>query len=160
MSRKILFRGKRLENDAWVFGSFCMDAVEQKNDLCGVDGFIRLYDFDSHKTQMYEVDRKTVGQFTGLYDEELEPIYEGDVVEYTHKDRKILGHIVFEEGAFGIGKRGDPLSLDLLDSTHNDHFISLWELIYNSDCYEDAVDGLKVRGNIHDDPGLEGLSCG
>lgn len=134
--REILFRGKDAVNGEWITGFL----VDEKH----IGNFIVAN----------PIIPETVGQYTGLYDEELEPIYEGDVVEYTHKDRTIRGQIVFEEGAFGIGKRGDPLSLDLLDSTHNDHFISLWELIYNSDCYEDTVDGLKVLGNIHDNPKL------
>ena len=69
--REILFRGKRLDNGEWVYGSFCMDALEQFNGLCGVDGFIRLYDKAKGKMQTYEVDRETIGQYTGLKDKEI-----------------------------------------------------------------------------------------
>ena len=55
--REILFRGKRIDNDEWVEGSFCMDALEQFYGLCGVDGFIRLYDKTKGKMQTHEVDR-------------------------------------------------------------------------------------------------------
>lgn len=88
-SREILFRGKRIDNGEWVYGSFCMDALEQKNGLCGVDGFIRLYDDTKSKMQMYEVDRETVGQFTGLH-AMGERLYEGDIVAYGDE------HIVIE----------------------------------------------------------------
>ena len=81
--REILFRGKRIDNDEWVYGSFCMDAVEQKNGRCGVDGFIRRYDFDKGKMQMHEVDRETVGQFTGLNDKDGKRIFEGDIIRYN-----------------------------------------------------------------------------
>lgn len=77
--REIMFRGK-MDNGEWMYGSFCMDALEQFNGLCGVDGFIRLYDKAKGKMQTYEVDRETVGQYTGKTDKNKKRVFDGDII--------------------------------------------------------------------------------
>lgn len=110
--REILFRGKRTDNGEWVCGSFCKDALEQKNGLCGIDGFIRLYDFDERKMIMHEVDRETVGQFTGLTDKNGTEIFEGDIVVCKQEisgnwiDYRVeIGFVEMRHGAFGLHRK-------------------------------------------------------
>lgn len=139
--REILFRGKRIDNGEWVNGSFCMDAIEQSNGLCGVDGFIRLYDKDSGKMQMYEIDRETVGQFTGLIDENGKKIFEGDVVRYSQ--RLLAGEeyerkdpVLYLEGGFTVGV----------------YFLNHW--LRDIADGNVQLEGIEVIGNIHDIPVL------
>lgn len=129
--RDILFRGKRLDNGAWVYGSFCMDAREQFNGLCGVDGFIRLYDKAKGKMQSHEVDRETVGQYTGLLDKNGERIFEGDVLTLDGE----YGFFVleFQEDTARFVMSGDSIVVD---------FDNFWS-------YE-----VEVMGNIHDNSEL------
>lgn len=128
--RDILFRGKRLDNGEWVYGSFCMDAREQFNGLCGVDGFIRLYDKAKGKMQSHEVDRETVGQYTGLKDKNGKRIWEGDVV-------KIKG-----DGVYLCVWSECNLEFSLTNVKES--FGMGYLPMYNA----------KVIGNIHDNPEL------
>ena len=139
--REILFRGK-MDNGEWVYGSFCMDALEQFNGLCGVDGFIRLYDKGKGKMQTYEVDRETVGQYTGLMDKNGKRIFEGDIVaqnwyDYDEPRDDSFGKVVFCEydcsfSVIDVNKDGF-MPLGRCGSYH-------WEV--------------EVIGNIHDNKSL------
>lgn len=139
--REILFRGKT-DDDEWVYGSFCMDALEQFNGLCGVDGFIRLYDKAKGKMQTYEVDRETVGQYTGLTDKNGKRIFEGDIVaqnwyDYDEPRDDSFGKVVFCEydcsfSVMDVNKDGF-MPLGRCGSYH-------WEV--------------EVIGNIHDNQEL------
>lgn len=150
--RDILFRGKRIDNDEWVYGSFCMDALEQFNGLCGVDGFIRLYDKTKRKMQSYEVDRETVGQYTGLNDKNGKRIFEGDVVSIEDGE-----FWVFSFGNCGgvqnvaheVGYTGFHLSPLSQSAIHNLEYGQRDDPVY----YLNAI-GLCVIGNIHDNPEL------
>lgn len=139
--RDILFRGKRIDNDEWVYGSFCMDALEQFNGLCGVDGFIRLYDKTKCKMQTHEVDRETVGQYTGLTDKNGKRIFEGDIVQYHErqfdgKDVPVRDAVIYEEGGFSVRA----------------YFLNNW--LWNSINGNTQLRDVEIIGNIHDKPEL------
>ena len=163
---EIISRGKRIDNDEWAFGSFCMDALEQLNGPCGIDGFIRFFDktAEKKKMQMYEVDRDTVGTFSGIRDEKLTKIFDGDIVKFLC----YVGAIVFENGAYGLAISGNStfdwdyiekeakmaLGTSWISACRNDHFISLWEIMWNFNCEDNVCHMVEVIGNIHDNPEL------
>lgn len=130
--REILFRGKRLDNGEWVYGNFCMDALEQTRGLCGLDGFIRRYNTDTKRMEMYEVDRETIGQYTGLVDKNGRRIFEGDIVKSI--ETKETGVVQFfpEHSAFMVWCKSSN------------------EVGFLYECTSIA----EVIGNIHDNPEL------
>lgn len=146
--REILFRGKRLDNGEWAYGSL----LQVEHD----DGSFTTAIF--HKKDAggdAEVAPSTVGQYTGLKDKNGVNIFEGDIVDLFG----MKGKVVQECGAFGIAFM-KTIDCDLLESKipfnnsanfcFNDNFISLWEVFWNYEQDDNPLYEVEVIGNIHD----------
>ena len=122
--REILFRGKRVDNGEWVEGYYA-SIGEYHYILTGRLELVPYLGFEH-----FLVNPDTVGQFTGLTDENGVKIFEGDIVRYNGEP----GHVEFdmENAEFLI-------------------FFRKWNAGFDS-IYCDR--NAEVIGNIYDNPKL------
>lgn len=137
--RDILFRGKRVDNDEWVYGFLveALNCVTDKNETFIIEQDATYFTYGEFACTV-EVKPETVGQFTGLCDKNGRKIFDGDIVEFTDKytERKGRAKIVFEAFKWkysGCYYGGNPI---------------VWL------CIDDKSIKFEVIGNIHDNPEL------
>ena len=72
MKRIVKFRGKSKRTGEWLYGDLVRNV---EGAFAIVPPFEMTMD---NLCDRYEIDEETIGQFTGLYDEDEREIYEGD----------------------------------------------------------------------------------
>lgn len=139
--REIKFRGKRLDNGEWLYGSLLVSHFkDDKKERYFITQFSGNYTFE------HEVNPATVGQFTGLKDNNGRDIWEGDIFkEYgsgiVRSVFRVPGGLAFEDNpvSFGYDHRAPVYPYSSI--------AEMQSVSWLSQCCE-------VIGNIHDDPEL------
>ena len=136
--RTIKFRGKCCHSDAWAFGNLVDYGEDECPEIQGFDVFGEGRDV----WREIEVERDTIGQFTGLHDKNGEGIYEGDILQWGEGGYKINTVVMFLHGAFGY--KCDPYTF--IPYVGNTNF----------DFWAKGTDHrFEIIGNIHDNPELQ-----
>ena len=137
--REILFMGKRKDNGEWVVGHYC-------KSFGRVNG--KTYDYhviyNLISGRHYQIIPETLGQYTGLTDENGTKIFEGDVVE-TYEDY---------DDTFGYPATDVFRSLVIWDESNCCFAIKTGDYIQPFNDWD--WDYTTKIGNIHDNPELLG----
>jgi len=124
--RTIKFRGFTdcLVQDKWVYG-----LLSEENKIRKTTNLID-----------YEVDKASVGQFTGLYDKNGTEIYEGDILAHDYGDYSL---IVYREECMAFCR------IDAKDVGNINGYYNLRE-----DAWRSCLQRAKVIGNQYENPEL------
>lgn len=131
--REIKFRGKTIKGGEWIYGDLI-----KTNGATGDGWAIQYYDPEDG-WMVEDVREQTIGQYTGLPDQNCKEIYEGDIVEVTSTRfdtfmEKMKTVIVYDD------------DLCCYDFKATDRQRCMCNTI--PDCH------IEVIGNIHDNPEL------
>ena len=143
--RVIKFRGESLKEPRWIYGDLLHAGTEPSDE----EWQIMFWD-DEEGWMQETVDPRTIGHFTGLYDQKRKEIYEGDIISYEFSDGSNALCIVGwneEKVCFGIIERyayNWKLKGYYSHSFDADKFIG----------YRKGTIKFEVVGNIHDNPEL------
>jgi len=144
--RDIEFRGKKRTTDEkdgeWVFGYYAYILAED----CGCHSQIYVDSYEDNGIQFedgrsHTVYPETVGQYTGMKDDNGVKIFEGDIIEFNNHGQGYKKSVVDFSVAIGAWWLYDKLlSEKLLEQERSENYKGV----------------VKVIGNIHDNPELCG----
>ena len=148
--REIKFRGKRLDNNEWIYGNISSIAFIGDNDLSGNDFSEIAIDILAIENEgaRFIVIPETVGQYTGLKDTEEVKIYEGDIVKWCGSFKETDGTIKNCESIYTIKwVDGAFYQVDELYTPEYEILSDVIAVLDDDETYE-------VIGNIYDNPEL------
>jgi uncharacterized phage protein (TIGR01671 family) len=149
--REIKFRGKRVDNGEWVYGSYSL--IPEPN--------IMFYNSDN-EVDCASVDPGTLGQYTGIRDMVKTDIYEGHIIKQTYHVERGSVHDGTEETFDGhhigavviIASQGVCMKFPLVYEMEAD------ETNRSNQYKKVAGYRCEVIGNIHENPELLAMNGG
>lgn len=129
MEYRYLFRGKRVDNGAWVTGYIAR---------YGYTGREKYYIVPSYASDLYalEIDPSTICWCTGLQDKNGKLIWENDIVRTVYDGNEHIYQVVWDES-----------ELDFKATNGKENYKSNFE-------YLPCCDEIEILGNCFDNPEL------
>mgnify|MGYP001556066900 CR=1 FL=1 len=145
--REILFRAKRVDNGEWIEGNYV------KAELIHDEGYEHYIIETMRHGKTYEIDPKTLCQYTGLKDKNGNRIWENDIVSCEHEkypdDNQLEVYPLLPDPikykrnyAVEFINTGSSYGYRLRNKSI--HFMLTGNVIYNHE--------IEVLGNIFDNP--------
>ena len=141
--REILFRGKRTDNGEWIEGFY---SAEEYNPYIGKIEYIPRIQIIG-KCVSLGVIPETVGQYTGLTDNNNRKIFEGDIVKCTDTINDFEFNAVVEFGNPN-GEYNWGYQLKFISGEESNFDILCWVDMEETGAY------IEIIGNVHDNPEL------
>jgi uncharacterized phage protein (TIGR01671 family) len=127
--REISFRAKRIDTMEWVYGFLSIDQISNHY-------YIEPFDL----SESVRVLKKTVGEFSGITDDDGQRIYEGDILSPLNQTLKYK--VEFSNGSFCV--------INNLGGENTS-----WGTLYK---YKESCEKFKnktmIIGNVYDNPEL------
>ena len=141
--REILFKAKRIDNGEWVEG--CYTECKGKTFI-GIGtsiGIDVLKGFCTPVIRWFEVDPKTLCQFTGLCDKNGKRIWENDIL-MAHLDESYPEDTTYETVEWGIAgwvtHEAGSIDRQYLDEFDTEHFEVIGNIFDNKKLLQEASD--------------------
>jgi len=114
MKREILFRGKRIDNDKWIYGL----PIEYEYGI-SITNINSLHHIDGAEWNFNDIQiiPETIGQFTGLTDKNEVKIFEGDVVKDWAGTRVVKFEIY--DNYQGYDLEPDDIDCEIIGNIHD-----------------------------------------
>lgn len=134
--RTIKFRGKRIDNGEWVYGS--LDSTDERPAI----SWLRTNEDGEQVPWFAYVKADTVGQFSGLTDQNGKEIYEGDIITLKGDYPRVV--------------LWDKMSWALMPTEYyHDEYFWVMNLQHPGlDWWEEYADEFEIIGNIYENPDM------